>query len=130
MALVGARNAANALNRLIDARIDAANPRTADRHLPQGLVSGKEVLLISIAGFALFLLASWQLNPLCFKLAPVALFIMVIYSYTKKIYLGLPPGAGFCLRNRSYSQLAGGYRKLCTTPYAVECGSDVLGSRI
>ncbi|MFY9140503.1 MAG: UbiA-like polyprenyltransferase [Thermacetogeniaceae bacterium] len=84
VALVGARNAANALNRLIDARIDAANPRTANRHLPRGLVSGKEVLMISIIGFALFLLASWQLNPLCFKLAPVALFIMVIYSYTKR----------------------------------------------
>jgi len=84
VALVGARNAANALNRLIDARIDAANPRTANRHLPQGLVTGKEVLAISIIGFALFLLAAWQLNPLCFKLAPVALFIMVIYSYTKR----------------------------------------------
>lgn len=84
VALVGARNAANALNRLIDARIDAANPRTAHRHLPQGIVSGKEVLMISIIGFALLMLAAWQLNPLCFKLAPVALFIMVIYSYTKR----------------------------------------------
>lgn len=84
VALVGARNAANALNRVIDARLDAANPRTAHRHLPQGFVSSREVLIISMIGFALLLLASWQLNPLCFKLAPVALFIMVIYSYTKR----------------------------------------------
>ena len=84
IALVGARNAANALNRLIDARFDAWNPRTAHRHLPQKLISGGEVLVISIIGFALLLLASWQLNPLCLKLAPVALFVLVIHSYTKR----------------------------------------------
>ncbi len=84
VALVGARNAANALNRLIDAHFDALNPRTAYRHLPRGLVSGVEVLILSIVGFALLLLASWQLNPLCLKLAPAALFILVIYSYTKR----------------------------------------------
>lgn len=84
VALVGARNAANALNRLIDARYDTWNHRTAHRHLPRGLVSGSEVLVLSIIGFALLLLASWQLNPLCLKLAPVALFILVIYSYTKR----------------------------------------------
>jgi 4-hydroxybenzoate polyprenyltransferase len=84
IALIGARNAANALNRLIDARFDAWNPRTAHRHLPQKLVSEVEVLVISIIGFALLLLASWQLNPLCLKLAPVALFVLVIYSYTKR----------------------------------------------
>jgi 4-hydroxybenzoate polyprenyltransferase len=84
VALVGARNAANALNRLIDLRYDAANPRTANRHLPQGLVTAGEVLGLSITGFALLLLGAWQLNPLCLKLAPVAVLILVGYSYTKR----------------------------------------------
>ncbi len=96
VALVGARNAANALNRLIDARFDASNPRTAHRHLPRGLVSGGEVLALSIIGFALLMLASWQLNPLCLKLAPVALFLLVIYSYTKRFTWFCHLVLGFC----------------------------------
>jgi 4-hydroxybenzoate polyprenyltransferase len=84
VALIGARNAANAINRLIDAQFDAWNPRTADRHMPRGLVSAKEVLALSIIGFGLLLLAAWQLNPLCLKLAPVAVLLLVLYSYTKR----------------------------------------------
>jgi 4-hydroxybenzoate polyprenyltransferase len=84
VSLVGARNAANALNRLIDLRYDAANPRTAHRHLPQGLVTAGEVLGLSITGFALLLLGAWQLNPLCLMLAPVAVLILVGYSFTKR----------------------------------------------
>ena len=84
VALVGARNAANAINRLIDIRYDAANPRTAQRHLPRGLVTAGEVLGLSITGFALLLLGAWQLNPLCLILAPVAVLILVGYSYTKR----------------------------------------------
>ncbi|HHW42190.1 MAG TPA: UbiA family prenyltransferase [Syntrophomonadaceae bacterium] len=82
--LLGARNAANAINRLIDCEFDARNDRTARRHLPRGLVSGTEVLVLSVLGFALLLLGAWQLNPLCLKLAPLAVFILVIYSYTKR----------------------------------------------
>jgi len=82
--LLGARNAANAINRLIDYQFDARNARTAQRHLPRGLVSGAEVLVLSVVGFALLLLGAWQLNPLCLKLAPLAVFILVIYSYTKR----------------------------------------------
>lgn len=82
--LLGARNAANAINRLIDYEFDARNARTARRHLPRGLVSGTEVLVLSVLGFALLLLGAWQLNPLCLKLAPLAVFILVIYSYTKR----------------------------------------------
>jgi len=96
VALVGARNAANALNRLIDARFDAWNPRTAHRHLPRGLVSGGEVLILSVVGFALLLLASWQLNPLCLQLAPVALFLLVIYSYTKRFTWACHLVLGLC----------------------------------
>jgi 4-hydroxybenzoate polyprenyltransferase len=84
VSLVGARNAANAINRLIDLRYDAANPRTAHRHLPQGQVTAVEVLSLSITGFALLLLGAWQLNPLCLMLAPVAVLILVGYSYTKR----------------------------------------------
>jgi 4-hydroxybenzoate polyprenyltransferase len=84
VSLVGARNAANAINRLIDLRYDAANPRTAHRHLPQGLITAGEVLGLSITGFALLLLGAWQLNPLCLMLAPVAVLILVGYSYTKR----------------------------------------------
>jgi 4-hydroxybenzoate polyprenyltransferase len=84
VALVGARNAANAINRLIDFRYDAANPRTAGRHLPRGVITAGEVLGLSIAGFALLLLGAWQLNPLCLMLAPVAVLILVGYSYTKR----------------------------------------------
>ncbi len=84
VSLVGARNAANAINRLIDLRYDAANPRTANRHLPQGQVTAGEVLGLSITGFALLFLGAWQLNPLCLMLAPVAVLILVSYSYTKR----------------------------------------------
>ena len=84
VSLAGARNAANAINRLIDLRYDAANPRTAHRHLPQGQVTAVEVLSLSITGFALLLLGAWQLNPLCLMLAPVAVLILVGYSYTKR----------------------------------------------
>jgi len=84
VSLVGARNAANAINRLIDLRYDAANPRTAHRHLPQGQVTAGEVLGLSITGFALLFLGAWQLNPLCLMLAPVAVLILVSYSYTKR----------------------------------------------
>ncbi|MDH7578694.1 MAG: UbiA-like polyprenyltransferase [Bacillota bacterium] len=84
IALLGARNAANALNRLIDSQIDAKNPRTAHRHLPRGLVSRGEVLGLSLLGFFLLFVGAWQLNPLCLKLAPLAVFILVVYSYTKR----------------------------------------------
>ena len=84
VALVGARNAANALNRLVDIHYDNANPRTANRHLPRGLVTAGEVLGLSIVGFALLLLGAWQLNPLCLLLAPLAVVILVIYSFTKR----------------------------------------------
>lgn len=71
-AMVGARSAAMGLNRIIDARIDAENPRTASRHLPSGQVSLKEAWLFVAAATALLLLAARMLNPLCFALAPAA----------------------------------------------------------
>ncbi|WP_041589435.1 putative 4-hydroxybenzoate polyprenyltransferase [Thermoanaerobacterium thermosaccharolyticum] len=84
IALIGARTGANALNRLVDKDIDAKNPRTAGRHLPLGLVKSSEVLLIVVFSFALLVLAAYELNPLCLKLSPLALFLFIIYSYTKR----------------------------------------------
>lgn len=84
IALIGARNGANALNRWVDKDIDKKNPRTAHRHMPRGIVKGYEVFGITIFCFAIFILAAYKLNPLCFRLTPVALFLFIIYSYTKR----------------------------------------------
>ncbi|WP_432408464.1 UbiA-like polyprenyltransferase [Wukongibacter sp. M2B1] len=84
VALIGARNGANALNRLVDKEIDKKNPRTANRHMPRGVVKDFEVWGIIIFCFSIFTLAAYKLNPLCFKLTPLALFLFTIYSYTKR----------------------------------------------
>jgi 4-hydroxybenzoate polyprenyltransferase len=84
LAMVGARSGAMAINRLADQEIDAKNPRTRDRALPKGLVRRGEVILLMIGSFALFLFAAARLNPLCLKLAPVAMAVLILYSYTKR----------------------------------------------
>jgi 4-hydroxybenzoate polyprenyltransferase len=99
MAMVGARTAAMGLNRLIDAEIDARNPRTATRAIPAGLLSKGTVVIFIVLSIILLLYAASRLNPLCLKLAPVALFFLVLYSYCKRftsmahIVLGLCLGA-------------------------------------
>src|SRR5262245_57913082 len=84
VAMVGARSAAMGFNRLADRSIDAANPRTSSRALPAGLVSPAAVALFVAASAALLVLAAWQLNPLALALSPVALAIVLGYSYTKR----------------------------------------------
>jgi 4-hydroxybenzoate polyprenyltransferase len=84
VAMVGARSAAMGWNRLVDREIDAANPRTATRALPAGLVTPRFVALFVVASVALLLVAAWRLNPLCLALAPVALLVLLGYSYTKR----------------------------------------------
>lgn len=84
LAMVGARTAAMSLNRLIDRHIDARNPRTASRALPQGQLSLAEVYMYVAISFGLLLLAAYQLSPLAFKLFPVAVAVLVLYSYTKR----------------------------------------------
>ncbi|ERI91405.1 putative 4-hydroxybenzoate polyprenyltransferase [Clostridiales bacterium oral taxon 876 str. F0540] len=84
VAFMGARTGANAINRAIDAEIDGKNPRTAVRQLPQGLLKKKEVIVFSILCFLVMLVAAAMLNPLCVLLSPIALFLMIIYSYTKR----------------------------------------------
>jgi len=84
VAMVGARSAAMGLNRLIDTAIDKKNPRTANRAIPAGLLGIKEVLIFIIISFILLFVAASQLHPLSMKLLPIAVFLMVIYSYTKR----------------------------------------------
>jgi 4-hydroxybenzoate polyprenyltransferase len=84
VAMVGARSAAMAFNRLVDAEIDGRNPRTKSRHIPAGLLSRGFCWGFTAASIALFLFAAWELNPLCFHLAPVALMVVLSYSYTKR----------------------------------------------
>ena len=109
LAMVGARTAAMGLNRIIDARIDAQNPRTATRPLPAGKVTLAESWLLVVAATILLLLAAARLNPLCLMLAPVALGFFVLYAYCKRftalahVVLGLclaaaPVGAWIALR--------------------------------
>jgi len=99
LAMVGARTMAMALNRLIDWRLDALNPRTQNRHLPRGLVKPGETLALALLGLLLLVYAGLNLNPLTARLLPVAVFFLVFYSYTKRFtwlchyVLGLTIGA-------------------------------------
>lgn len=84
LAFLSARTGANALNRAIDAEIDGKNPRTALRQLPRKLLGKTEVILFSGICFAVMAVSSAMLNPLCLLLSPVALALMIGYSYTKR----------------------------------------------
>ena len=84
VAMVGARSLAMALNRLIDARIDAANPRTASRELPAGLLSRAAVLSFCGLSLVTYLIAVWQLDPLVRWLSPVPVAAFVVYPYLKR----------------------------------------------
>jgi 4-hydroxybenzoate polyprenyltransferase len=84
VAMVGARSLAMALNRLIDARIDAANPRTAGRELPSGALSVLGVLAFCIVALAVYVVAVWQLNPFVRPLAPIPVAMFVVYPYLKR----------------------------------------------
>ncbi len=98
VAMVGARSLAMALNRLIDARIDARNPRTAVRELPAGLLSRSQVIAFCVASLLVFLVAVWQLDPVVRWLWPIPVAAFVLYPYTKRftwlchLALGLSTG--------------------------------------
>jgi 4-hydroxybenzoate polyprenyltransferase len=93
--MVGARSAAMGFNRVVDARTDALNPRTANRELPRGAMSQVEAAVFVTASSAVFVFASWMLSPLCLWLSPVALAIVFWYSLAKRytsytqMFLGL-----------------------------------------
>jgi len=84
VAMVTARSAAMAFNRLLDQEIDARNPRTATRHLPAGRLSRRFAWSFTLLASVVFVLAAGQLNPLCLVLSPVALAIILGYSFTKR----------------------------------------------
>lgn len=84
LCMVFARNAAMAFNRYLDRNIDAKNPRTQMRDIPAGRVSANEALLFVIINCVLFIVATFFINKLCFYLSPVALFVVLFYSYTKR----------------------------------------------
>lgn len=98
LAMVGARSAAMTLNRLIDAKIDKANPRTKDRAIPAGKISIFESTVFIICSFGLLFFSAYQLNMLAVYLLPVAVFFLVFYSYTKRftwfchVFLGITIG--------------------------------------
>ncbi|MCA1585802.1 MAG: putative 4-hydroxybenzoate polyprenyltransferase [Acidobacteria bacterium] len=84
IAMVGARSAAMGFNRLVDARFDARNPRTALRELPRGAMSSLEAVGFVLVSSLIFVFAAWQLGPLCAALSPVALAIVFWYSLAKR----------------------------------------------
>ena len=84
VAMVGARSAAMGFNRIVDEDIDARNPRTAGRHLPAGLLGRWFARGFTVAASAVFIFAAAMLNPLCLRLAPLALGVVFIYSFTKR----------------------------------------------
>jgi len=84
VAMVGARTLAMSVNRLADRALDAENPRTAQRHLPTGLLKPGQVLSAAVGSGALLLFSAWMLNPLCLLLAPLAALFLIGYSYTKR----------------------------------------------
>ena len=105
VAMITARSAAMAFNRLADASMDAANPRTRTRALPARQLSSSFVTAFVLMASVLFVLAAWELNRLAFFLSPVALAIVLLYSYTKRftrwshlvlgLALGIAPAAAW-----------------------------------
>jgi 4-hydroxybenzoate polyprenyltransferase len=82
--MVSARSAAMAFNRYLDRSFDAKNPRTAIREIPKGIISANSALRFVILSSVIFILSSYCINSICFYLSPVALFVILFYSYTKR----------------------------------------------
>ena len=82
--MVFARSAAMAFNRYLDSSFDAKNPRTAIREIPAGIISKQSALGFVILNCLLFIASSYFINPICFYLSPVALLVVLFYSYTKR----------------------------------------------
>jgi 4-hydroxybenzoate polyprenyltransferase len=84
LCMVFARSAAMAFNRYLDRKFDAKNPRTAIREIPSGIITPKNALVFTIVSCTLFLITCFFINKLCFYLSPVALAVVLGYSYTKR----------------------------------------------
>ncbi len=85
VAMVGARTLAMGLNRLIDAEVDARNPRTAGREIPAGALTRTQVAALCVLALAVYLVAVWQLNPLVRWLWPIPVVMFVVYPYLKRV---------------------------------------------
>ncbi len=84
LCMITARSAAMAFNRYLDRQFDAKNPRTAIREIPAGIISEKNALFFTILMCVLFIVCTFFINSICFYLSPVALFVILFYSYTKR----------------------------------------------
>lgn len=84
LCMVFARNAAMSFNRLVDRHFDAKNPRTSQREIPRGVISPKATGYFTLANSLLFILTTYFINPLVLVLSPIALFVILFYSYTKR----------------------------------------------
>ena len=99
LCMVFARSAAMAFNRYLDRKFDALNPRTAKREVPAGVIKPQHALIFTIVNCVLFVVATYFINTICFYLSPVALFVILFYSYTKRFtaLCHLVLGAGLAL---------------------------------
>ena len=115
-AMVCARTCAMAFNRIVDRKFDALNPRTKNRHLPAGTISLTSAVTLCLLSAAGLVAACWFLNPVCFYLSPIALFMVCFYSLTKRftdythVFLGIalalaPIGAWLAVRGTQISPL-------------------------
>ena len=117
LAMVSLRTAAMALNRLVDEPIDAENPRTQTRALPAGLLTRQFTWLAALASIGIFIFAASRLNPLCFALTPIPIFLIWIYPYLKRwtwlshwvlgLVLGLAPYGGWLAVRPEWSWIPG-----------------------
>jgi 4-hydroxybenzoate polyprenyltransferase len=141
VAMVSARSGAMGLNRYIDRKIDADNPRTSQRELPAGTILARDALLFSLISLSAMILAAWMLNPLCLKLSPVAIAVMVGYSFTKRFtwashfVLGLaisaaPLGAWIAVRGTFDLEILDRSRGLFSIPARFGVKASLVISRI
>jgi 4-hydroxybenzoate polyprenyltransferase len=115
LCMIFARSAAMAFNRYIDRKFDALNPRTKNREIPAGVIDSSSALTFTIASSIAFIATTWLINPLCFYLSPVALAVVLGYSYTKRftalchvilgIGLGLAPIGAYLAVTGKFSLL-------------------------
>lgn len=129
LCMVFARNTAMAFNRYLDRDIDAKNERTRVREIPAGILSPKAVLFFIVLNAVLFVLVTWFINPLCFALSPVALAVVMGYSYTKRFtaLCHLVLGLGLALAPLGAYLAAGGGFDLIPLLYSLLILSWVSG---
>ena len=129
LCMVFARSAAMAFNRYLDRDIDSQNPRTAIREIPAGIISAKSALLFVMISCVLFIATTWFINPLCFYLSPIALLIVLGYSYTKRFtpLCHLVLGMGLALAPLGAYLAAGGGFDLIPILYAIVVLTWVAG---